>query len=144
MAAQDGAGEQRSWPAVVGWGSLAVFSIVFVWTIRSQLGESWAKKEDQAINIVRQFRPPDSPYSLGDLTKVYSIKARERNAYVGEFQWSANQEDGPTYAVTLIWKEGNKSRAAVWRVNLDTKDVRPQGQTASNLPAKAQQGMVEG
>jgi hypothetical protein len=127
----------------VGWGSLAVFSIVFVWLIRSQLGESWARKEDQAMHIVRQFQPPDSPYTLGDLTKVYSIKAREKNAYVGEFQWSAIQKDGPRYEVTLVWKEGNKSRVAAWRVDLKTKDVRAQGETASTLPVWAQEGMVE-
>ena len=144
MAAQDAARDQRSWPAVVGWGSLAVFSIVFVWLIRSQLGESWAKKEDQAIRIVRQFHPPGSQYNLGDLTKVYSIKARAKNAYVGEFQWSATQKDGSSYEVTLVWKEGNKSRVAVWRVDLKTNDVRAQGEIASSLPVWAQEGTVEG
>lgn len=144
MAAQDQQKSQRSWPAVLGWGSLAVFSIAFVWLIRSQLGESWAKKEDQAINVARQFWPPNSTYNLGDLTKVYSIKAKEKDAYVGEFQWSAVQKDGPDYEVTLLWKEGDNTRIAIWRVDLKTNDVRPQGDAASNLPSRAQEGTIEG
>jgi hypothetical protein len=144
MADQPTVREQRSWPALIGWGSLAVFSIVFVWLIRTQLGESWGKREDQAITVVRQFQPAGCPYNLGDLTRVYSIKAREKNAYVGEFQWSAIQKDGPIYEVTLVWKEGNLSRVAVWRVDLKAKSVRAQGKTASSLPVRAQEGKVEG
>ena len=144
MAAQDQQEAQRSWPAVLGWGSLAVFSIAFIWLVTAQLGESWAKKEDQAINLVRQFRPSNSTYNLGDLTKVYSMKAREKDAYVGEFQWSAVQKDGPDYEVTLLWKEGDKTHVAVWRIDLKTNDVRPQGDAASNLPSRAQEGSIEG
>jgi hypothetical protein len=145
MPAQDQQNAERTWPAVLGWGGLALFSIAFAWLITSQLGESWAKKEDQAINIARQFRPPNSPYGLGDLMKVYTNEARKKNnAYVGEFQWSAVQKDGPDYEVTLLWKEGDKTRVAIWRVDLKTKDVRPQGDAATSLPSRAQQGAVEG
>jgi len=143
MAAQGAPKEQRSWPAILGWGSLAFFSILFVWLISTQLGETWAKKESQAIALAREFRPPNSEYNLGDLTKVYSINAKAKDAYVGEFQWSAVQKSGPDYEVTLVWKEGNKTRVALWRVNLKTKDVRPQGDAAASLPTWAKEGKVE-
>lgn len=136
--------KQRSWPAVLGWGSLAAFSVAFVWLVGSQLGENWAKREEEAIAAVRQFQPTGSAYNLGDLTKVYAINAKQQDAYVGEFQWSAVQKDGPDYEVTLLWKEGNKTRIAAWRVNLEKKEIRPQGETASEFPSWAQEGKIQG
>lgn len=144
MGDQEQQKEQSSWPALLGWGSLAVFSIVFVWLISSQLGETWAKKEQDAIKLTREFQPPGSEFNLGDLTKVYSINAKQKDAYVGEFQWSAVQKDGPDYQVTLLWKEGNKTRQAIWRVDLKTQDIRPQGNEASSLPAWAKEGKIGG
>jgi hypothetical protein len=131
---------ERSWPAILGWGSLGVFSVAFVWIIANQLGENWAKRETEAINLVKEFRP-DGNETLHDLTKLFSINAKEkRDAYVGEFSWTAKQREGPEYQVELLWKEGNQSRVGVWRVNLRTKEVRPQGDEASSLPARARTG----
>ncbi len=127
----------RSWPAVLGWGSLIVFSLGFVWVVSTQLGENWARREADAIRLAKEFRPAGSPHDLEDLTKVFSSHARERDTYVGEFQWRAVQKDGPEYEVTLLWKEGQKHRVALWRVDLQSGDVRPQGEEAASLPARA-------
>lgn len=135
-------GPQRSWPAILGWGSLALFSIAFVWLISSQLGETWSKREEEAIKLAKSYKPPGSEYSLEDLTKVYSLKAKEKDAYVGEFQWRAVQKEGPDYEVTLLWKEGDSHRVALWRVDLKSQEIRPQGDEAASLPSRAQAGAV--
>jgi hypothetical protein len=131
---------QRSWPAILGWGGLALFSVGFVWIISAQLGESWAKKEEDAKKLVREYRPDGSDLSLQDLTKEFSIKAKERGAYVGEFTWDAKQKDGPEYEVTLLWKEGEQHHVAIWRANLKTQEVRAQGDEANSLPRRAKTG----
>jgi len=61
MASPTATKEQRSWPAILGWGSLAVFSIGFVWIISAQLGETWSKREEDAIKIAKAFTPPGVP-----------------------------------------------------------------------------------
>ena len=140
MAAATEKKDHRSWPAILGWGSLALFSIGFVWIISAQLGETWSKREEDAIKIAKAFTPPGAQYNLGDLTKVYSLNAKANGAYVGEFQWQAVQKDGPSYEVTLLWKEGEEHRVALWRVDLKSQEVRPQGDQAASLPARAQAG----
>ena len=137
MAAPNVAKEhERSWPAIVGWGSLAAFSIFFAWVVGTQLGESWTKREDEALKIVKEFRP-DGGDTLSDLTKAYSLRAKEQGAYVGEFSWEAKQLDGPEYEVTLLWKEGETHHVALWRIDLKSKEVRPQGDEAASLPRRA-------
>lgn len=131
--------EERSWPAIVGWGSLGVFSLLFVWLISTQLGESWGKREQEAMQMVKDFRP-DGPESLADLTKIYSIKAKEKDGYVGEFSWDAKQREGAEYEVSLLWKDGNDHHVALWRVDLKSKEIRPQGDEASSLPRRARTG----
>jgi hypothetical protein len=132
-------GEERSWPAIVGWGSLGVFSLLFVWLISTQLGESWAKREPEAMQMVKDFKP-DGKDSLADLTKIYSITAKEKDGYVGEFTWDSKQREGPEYEVSLLWKEGNAHHVALWRVDLKSKEIRPQGDEASSLPRRAREG----
>ena len=131
--------EERSWPAILGWGSLALFSVGFVWVISTQLGESWARREKEALQLVKDFRP-DGGMTLSDLTKDYSLKAKDKGAYVGEFTWEAKQKEGPQYEVTLLWKEGENHRVAVWLVDLHSKEIRPQGDEAASLPKRAKMG----
>jgi hypothetical protein len=127
---------EKSWPAILGWGSLGVFAVLFAWLISTQLGESWAKREDEALKLVKEFRPDDTD-TLSDLTKAYSLRAKEQGAYVGEFSWESKQREGPEYEVTLLWKEGENHHVAVWRVDLAKKEIRPQGDEAASLPQRA-------
>ena len=130
-----------SLPAILGWGGLLLFMVLFAWLIISQLrsAEIWSGREQDARTMVKQFRPEGGD-TLDDLTKKYSARARERDAYVGEFTWDAKQGEGPEYEVTLLWKEGEEHRVALWRVNLEKEDVRPQGNAAASLPQRASDG----
>jgi len=136
--------KQSSLPAILGWGFMAIFSVAFVWLITQQLGENWSKREDEAKKIVREFKPAGADTSLQDLTKLFSLKAKERGAYVGEFSWDAKQKEGPDYEVVLLWKEEGHTRQAMWRVSLKTGEVRPQGSDAIDLPKRALSGGAEG
>src|SRR5881409_557 len=122
---------------VLGWGSLALFAVGFAWYVGAPLlmGERWSNKQKDAIEIVKNFKPTGSQ-TLYDMIRGYSLKAHEKDLYVGEFSWSSLQKDGPEYEVTLLWKEGTESKVALWRVNLETKELRPQGTDAAELPQR--------
>lgn len=123
--------------AILGWGSLAVFAIGFAWYIGAPLiiGERWADKKSDAIQLVRDSKPLGTD-TLYDMIRAFSLKAKEKDIFVGEFSWDAIQQDGPEYQVTLLWTEGSERKVGVWRVNLKTKDIRPQGNEASGLPQR--------
>jgi hypothetical protein len=127
---------------VLGWGSLAVFSIAFAWYVGKPLivGERWADRKSDAINLVKNSKPIGSE-SLYDMIRAYSLKAKEQDVYVGEFSWDALQREGPEYEVTLLWTERSERKVAVWRVNLQTKEIRPQGNEASSLPKRLAAGV---
>jgi hypothetical protein len=96
------------------------------------------------VKLVKQFKPDGQPDTMEDLIKGYSLKAKDRGGYVGEFTWNATQKDGSEYEVTLLWKEGNNHKVALWRVDLQQKDVRPQGDAAAGLPRRARDGTFDG
>ncbi len=132
--------------AIVGWGGLLVFMGLFGWLIINQIrsGEIWTGKEADAIAMVRDSKPPEGGgMTLGDMLKGYSLKVRDLTtesgdrAYVGEFSWDANQKNGPEFEVQLQWKENQQTRVALWRVDLERGEVRPQGTEASSLPKRA-------
>ncbi len=127
---------------IVGWGSLALFSIAFAWYVGAPLimGERWADKKADAIELVKNFKPLGTD-SFYDLIRGYSLKAKEQDIYVGEFSWDAVQRDGPEYEVTLLWTERTEKKVALWRVNLQTKDIRPQGNEAAGLPQRLASGV---
>lgn len=131
--------------AALGWGGLVVFAGGFAWLIISQLQgtEEWSDRNKEAVDLVREFKPDGQPETLEDLLKGYSLKAKDKGGYVGEFSWNAVQKDGPEYEVTLLWKEGSSARTALWRVDLYHKEVRPQGDAAS-LPQRARDGTIGG
>ena len=136
---------ERSWPAILGWGGLFLFAGLFAWLIISQLqsAQTWSGRKNEAVELVKNFRPGGpSTETLYDLIRAYSLKAKEQDAYVGEFTWDAKQKDGPDYEVTLLWKEGEQHRVAVWRVDLGSKEIRPQGDEAANLPQRAKTGVI--
>ena len=130
--------------ALLGWGGLALFTVFFAWVIIAQLHstEQWSDRGADAVTLVKQFKPDGKPDTLEDLIKGYSLKAKDKGGYVGEFTWDAKQKNGPEYEVTLLWKEGNDHRVALWRVDLQQKDVRPQGDSAAGLPQRARDGTV--
>ena len=126
---------------VLGWGGLAIFAMVFGWYVGAPLiiGERWSDKQNEAIQLVRDSRPTGAD-TLYDMIRAYSLKAKDRDLFVGEFNWSAIQREGPEYEVTLLWTEGQAKKVALWRVNLKTKELRPQGNEASGLPQRLAAG----
>lgn len=137
--------------AIIGWGGLLAFMGVFAWIVINQIrsGEIWTGKDAEAIALVRDSMPPEgNGMSLGDLLKGYSLKVRELTtdngdrAYVGEFSWNAHQKNGPEFEVQLRWKENQDTRVALWRVNLEKEEIRPQGGEAANLPRRAADGII--
>ena len=126
---------------VLGWGALAIFAVGFGWYVGAPLimGERWADKQNDAIQLVRDFKP-GGPVSLYDMLRDYSLKAKERDLFIGEMSWSAIQREGPEYEVTLLWTEGQTKNVALWRVNLENKEVRPQGNEAGGLPKRLAAG----
>lgn len=126
------------WGTIIGWGALAIFAIGFAWYVGAPLlmGERWANKKDDAVALVRNSKPSGSSQSLYDQIRAYSLKMREGENRVGEFSWDALQREGPNYEVTLLWTEGKQKKVAVWRVNLENGDIRPQGNEASTLVKK--------
>jgi hypothetical protein len=131
--------------ALLGWGGLAIFAIGFVAIVIGQLQdtEEWGDRGKEAVEIVRLYKPDGKPETLDDLLKAYSLKVKDKGGYVGEFSWDAKQKEGPEYEVQLLWKDGNSAKTALWRVDLEQKDVRPQGDAAS-LPQRARDGVVDG
>lgn len=121
--------------AILGWGSLAIFAIGFAWYVGAPLiiGERWADKKSEAIQLVRDSKPLGSD-TLYDMIRAFSLKAKEKDIFIGEFSWDAIQQEGPEYQVTLLWTEGSGRKLAMWRVNLQTGEIRPQGKEAANLP----------
>ena len=145
MAEAETAKKERNLPAILGWGGLALFMALFAWLIISQLqsAETWGSRQQDAIALVKKFRPlGQSGETMDDLLKGYMIKAKQQDAYVGEFAWDAKQKDGSDYEVILLWKEGDRRRVAVWRVDLKDEGIRPQGDEAAGLPQRAQKGVV--
>jgi len=137
--------------AIIGWGGLLAFMGVFAWLIINQIrsGEIWIGKEPEAIAAVRDSKPPEgNGLTLGDMLKGYSLKVRDlktaagERAYVGEFSWDASQKNGPEFEVQLRWKENQRTRVALWRVNLEKGEVRPQGTEATTLPKRAAEGTI--
>jgi len=130
---------------IIGWGGLAVFTVIFAWIVIAQLqsAEEWSNRGPEAVTVVKQFKPDGKPDTLEDLIKGYSLKVKEKGGYVGEFVWDGKQKNGPEYEVTLLWREGNNHRVALWRVDLQQKDVRPQGDAAANLPQRARDGVAD-
>lgn len=124
--------------AIVGWGVLGLFAVCFAWYVGAPLimGERWAQKNDQAIEMVKSSKPAGASTSLYDMIRKYSLDMKDKNIYVGEFSWDALQKQGPEYEVTLLWTEESKKRVALWRVNLETQDIRPQGNEAASLPKR--------
>lgn len=141
MAAADApTSDKKGWPVLIGWGAIALFAVGFTYFVTGQLGEGWAKREQEAVQMVKNYKPDGGDMNLSDLTKNYSILAKEKGRYVGEFAWDGKQRDNAQYEVTLLWKEGETRQVAVWVVDLSTKEVRPQGDAAGSLPKRARAG----
>jgi len=112
-------------PAIIGWGGLAVATIVFIYFISIQLGVGWEGRDQEALNLVRQYKGPGMQYDLADQTIAVGNAAREAGGFLGEFSWGAKHDEGPIYKVELTWKEGSSNHRATWKVNLEDKTVQP-------------------
>ncbi len=137
--------------ALIGWGGLLLFMAGFAYLVINQIrsGEIWNGKEPEAAAVVRDSKPPEGGgLTLGDMLKGYSLKVRDlkteagERAYVGEFSWDARQKNGPEFEVELQWKENQTTRVALWRVNLEKEEIRPQGNEARALPKRAMDGTI--
>ena len=139
--AEDTGKHESARAAILGWGALAVFALAFGAYVGAPLiiGERWSDKQNDAIELVKNQKPAGSD-TLYDLIRAYSLKTRDQDVYVGEFSWSALQQDGPEYEVTLLWTEGQTKKVALWRANLETKSVRPQGDEAASLTSRVAAG----
>jgi len=111
--------------AIIGWGSLALGTIAFIYFIAIQLGVGWEGREKEALDLVRQFKGPGMQYNLADQTIAVGNIAREKGSFLGEFSWSAKHDEGPVYKVELTWKEVSSNHRATWKVNLEDKSVLP-------------------
>jgi len=112
-------------PAILGWGGLAVATIAFIYFISIQLGVGWEGRDQEALNMVRQYKGPGMQYNLADQTIAVGNAAREAGGFLGEFSWGAKHDEGPVYKVELTWKEGSSNHRATWKVNLEDKTVQP-------------------
>lgn len=145
MAETEQKKDRGALPAILGWGGLALFTVLFALVIINQLQSAaeWADRGPEAVTLVKQFKPAGESDTMEDLIKGYSLKAKDKGGYVGEFTWNATQKDGAEYEVTLLWKEGNNHKVALWRVDLQQKEVRPQGDAAASLPQRARDGTID-
>ncbi len=109
--------------AIVGWGSLTIATVVFIWFVMGQLAVGWEGRNDEALALTWNYQAPDLPYKLKDQTIAVGNAARAKGGFVGVFNWSAVQEKGPVYKVTLIWKDNSATRKANWTVDLENKTV---------------------
>lgn len=137
----DYAENESIWTPIIGWGALGIFAIGFAWYVGAPLimGERWAGRQEEAIALVRNSVPEGQSENLYDLIRAYSLKVRENDIYIGEFNWDALQRDGANYEVTLLWTEGTSKKVALWRVDLDSKTMRPQGNEAVTLTNRVSQ-----
>lgn len=111
--------------AILGWGSLALGTIAFIYFISLQLGVQWEGREQEALQMVREYKGPGMQFNLADQTIAVGNAAREKGGFIGEFSWSAKHDEGPAYKVELTWKEGSSNHRATWKVNLEDKSVLP-------------------
>lgn len=130
----DDAGEKQSQTAAyLGWGLIAVLTVAFIWYVSTQLGVEWTGREQEALELVRAYKGPGMEMKLSDQLIEISDAARRDGKFVGQFSWSATQDEGPRYKVELIWKEGSSTHKALWLVNLEDKSIKPQGPDAAQF-----------
>ncbi len=118
--------------AIVGWGTLTLATLGFIWLVVGQLAQGGAGREDEALEFVQKYKTPEMAYNLKDQTIEIGNAARANGAFIGVFDWERTYTDeGAIYMVTLTWKDNNKTRKAIWKVDVDAKTIEP-----SNADAK--------
>lgn len=125
--------KQSHTAAILGWGALAAMTVAFVWYISTQLGVEWANREQEALDLVRNYQGPGMQTKLTDQLIYVSENARKKGGFVGQFAWSATQDEGSLYKVELIWKDGSATQKALWLVNLEDKSIKPSGPDAAQF-----------
>jgi hypothetical protein len=107
--------------------------MVFIWFISTQLAVGWEGREQEALDLVKNYKAPGMQFDLADQTIAVGNAAREKGGFVGQFSWSATQTEGPVYRVQLMWMENSANRRASWEVNLENETVTPQGEDAKKF-----------
>ena len=125
--------EENKVGAMIGWGLLAVATIGFIWFVFTQLGAGWEGRENEAQEIVQNYKGPDMKYTLKDQLIEFGNQARAKGRFVGTFAWSTTQDDGPIYKVSLIWKEDSATRKGTWLVNLEDGSITPDTESAKRI-----------
>jgi hypothetical protein len=131
--AEHAAEKQSHLPATIGWGSLALMTVAFIWYISTQLGVEWAGRDQEALDLVRNYKGPGMQVKLQDQLIFVSENARKKGTFVGQFAWAATQDEGAMYKVELIWKDGSATQKALWLVNLEDQSIKPQGPDAAQF-----------
>jgi hypothetical protein len=117
--------------AIVGWGSLALATLGFIWFVSTQLSVRWEGREKEALDLVKAYQGPGMKYKLDDHKIEIQNRARDSGGFVGQFSWSTTHAEGPGYIVTLTWMENSEHRRASWKANLQSKGVEPADQEAT-------------
>jgi hypothetical protein len=125
--------KQSHLPAILGWGGLTLLTIAFIWYVSTQLGVEWAGRDQEALDLVRNYKGPGMQVKLADQLIFVSENARKKGGFVGQFSWAATQDEGPMYKTELIWKDGSATQKALWLVNLEDKSIKPQGPDAAQF-----------
>jgi hypothetical protein len=132
-ASSDKPGGSSHIGAILGWGGLAVATMAFIWFISTQLAVGWEGREQEALDLVKNYKAPGMQFDLADQTIAVGNAAREKGGFVGQFSWSATQTEGPVYRVQLMWMENSANRRASWEVNLENETVTPEGEEAKKF-----------
>ena len=119
--------------AIVGWGLLGVATLGFIWFVVTQLGAGWEGRENEAQEIVQNYKGPEMQYTLKDQLIEFGNQARAKGRFVGTFAWNTTQDEGPLYKVTLVWKEDSATQKASWMVNLEDGSITPDGEQAEQF-----------
>lgn len=119
--------------AILGWGSLVLGTVAFIWFISTQLSVGWENREAEALGKVKAIQLAGMKHNLADSTIELGNQARTTGQFVGQFSWAASQLQGPNYAVKLTWMEGSEHRRADWKVDLEKGTAEPGPEAADFL-----------
>jgi hypothetical protein len=122
-------------PAILGWGGLAVFTVLFAWIVINQLqsAEEWANRGTEAVALVKQFKPDGKPDTMEDCPR------RRKRASTSASSPELHQKDGRSTGDVAL--QGGNNPA--WRSGESTSRRRTLGHKVMRQPdshTRARQG----